>query len=185
VREELRRLQRRLDISFIHVTHSQDEALALADLVIVMNGGRIEQAAPPRTIFDAPRTTFVARFIGGHNLFPCTVEAADGRGARLRGPCGKVMAAPQGGLEPGQQVVATVRSDRLRLELAAHAKEAGLSATVTGIEYQGTTIKLRLESDWGEPMNALVLDDLFRQAPIAEGEAVSVGWDDADVHLIH
>ena len=68
MRTELKRLQRELGISFIHVTHSQDEALALADLIIVMNGGRIEQSGPPQAVFDAPRTEFVARFIGGHNI---------------------------------------------------------------------------------------------------------------------
>ena len=68
MRTELKRLQRELGISFVHVTHSQDEALALADHIIVMNGGLIEQAGPPLDVFDAPRTEFVARFIGGHNV---------------------------------------------------------------------------------------------------------------------
>ena len=68
MRTELKRLQRELGISFIHVTHSQDEALALADHIIVMNRGKIEQDGPPQEVFDAPRTEFVARFIGGHNI---------------------------------------------------------------------------------------------------------------------
>jgi putative spermidine/putrescine transport system ATP-binding protein len=72
VRAELKRFQRSLGISFIHVTHSQEEAMALADLIVVMNEGRIEQAGSPRDIFNAPRTEFVARFIGGHNVI--TVE---------------------------------------------------------------------------------------------------------------
>ncbi|AXS41692.1 ABC transporter ATP-binding protein [Breoghania sp. L-A4] len=68
MRVELKRLQRELGISFVHVTHSQDEALALADSIIVMNAGRIEQAGSPHEVFNAPRTEFVARFIGGHNI---------------------------------------------------------------------------------------------------------------------
>nr|MAY61139.1 Fe3+/spermidine/putrescine ABC transporter ATP-binding protein [Hyphomicrobiales bacterium] len=68
MRTELNRLQRELGISFIHVTHSQDEALALADHIIVMNRGKIEQDGPPQEVFDAPKTEFVARFIGGHNI---------------------------------------------------------------------------------------------------------------------
>ena len=68
IRSELKELQRDLGISFLHVTHSQDEALALADLVVVMNGGRVEQAAPPREVFNRPSSEFVARFIGGHNI---------------------------------------------------------------------------------------------------------------------
>ncbi|MYZ47537.1 ABC transporter ATP-binding protein [Propylenella binzhouense] len=70
VRAELKRFQRELGITFIHVTHSQEEAMALADLIVVMNNGTIEQAGTPREIFNEPRTEFVARFIGGHNVIP-------------------------------------------------------------------------------------------------------------------
>ncbi|MWB76602.1 ATP-binding cassette domain-containing protein [Pseudooceanicola sp. 216_PA32_1] len=68
VRAELKRLQRELGITFIHVTHGQDEALALADEMVVMNNAVIEQAGPAREVFTAPRTEFVARFMGGHNI---------------------------------------------------------------------------------------------------------------------
>ncbi len=68
VRGELKRLQRELGISFIHVTHGQDEALALADEIVVMNNAVIEQAGPAREVFGAPKTEFVARFMGGHNV---------------------------------------------------------------------------------------------------------------------
>src|SRR5436190_5975143 len=68
MREELKSLQTRLGISFIHVTHSQEEAMALADLVVVMNHGAIEQSGSARDVFEKPRTEFVARFIGAHNI---------------------------------------------------------------------------------------------------------------------
>jgi len=68
MRAELRRLQRSLGIPFVHVTHGQDEALALADLVVIMNKGKIEQQGSPRDVFEKPRTEFIARFLGGHNV---------------------------------------------------------------------------------------------------------------------
>lgn len=68
MRAELRNLQRELGISFIHVTHGQDEALALADEIIVMNNAVIEQSGPSRDVFNAPQTRFVAQFMGGHNV---------------------------------------------------------------------------------------------------------------------
>jgi putative spermidine/putrescine transport system ATP-binding protein len=68
MRTELRKLQKELDISFLHVTHGQDEALALADEIVVMNNAVIEQAGPAREVFNAPKTKFVARFMGGHNV---------------------------------------------------------------------------------------------------------------------
>ena len=68
MRAELKKLQRELGISFLHVTHGQDEALALADEVVVMNNARIEQAGPAREVWAAPKTEFVAKFMGGHNV---------------------------------------------------------------------------------------------------------------------
>jgi putative spermidine/putrescine transport system ATP-binding protein len=96
MREELKRLQRELGISFIHVTHSQEEAMALADLMVVMEDGHIRQAGTPRAVFEEPASAFIARFIGGHNVLPwrdgmiavradhCTL-GAPGEGPRLTG----------------------------------------------------------------------------------------------------
>jgi len=70
MREELRRLQRELEITFVHVTHAQDEAMALADLMVVMDGGKIKQTGSPAEVFEQPASAFVARFIGGHNVLP-------------------------------------------------------------------------------------------------------------------
>ncbi len=91
MRAELKRLQRELGISFIHVTHSQEEAMALADLIVVMNEGRIEQVGTPRDIYNKPRTEFVARFIGGNNVLPIDGRTYGMRADRLRlreGPAG-------------------------------------------------------------------------------------------------
>jgi putative spermidine/putrescine transport system ATP-binding protein len=84
VRTELKRLQKELGISFLHVTHSQDEAMALADLIVVMDRGRIEQAGTPRSVFNAPRTPFVAQFMGGHNVIATENGKIAVRADRLR-----------------------------------------------------------------------------------------------------
>src|SRR5262249_12547038 len=101
VRAELKRLQNELGISFVHVTHSQDEAMALADLIVLMNSGRIEQAGAPREVFNAPRTAFVAQFIGGHNVIATPAGAITVRADRLK-------LRPQG-RGPGR-LAATVRA---------------------------------------------------------------------------
>ena len=109
-----KRLQRELGITFVHVTHAQDEAMALADLVVVMNEGRIEQQGSPREVFNRPRTEFVARFIGGHNVI-----AADGgrlavRADRLRADAGSAPAqrSPAGdGDGDGRRVPGRLRAD--------------------------------------------------------------------------
>jgi putative spermidine/putrescine transport system ATP-binding protein len=84
VREELKKLQRELGITFIHVTHSQDEAMALADLMVVMQDGRIVQAGGPREVFERPASAFVARFIGGHNVLRDGAETVAVRADRCR-----------------------------------------------------------------------------------------------------
>jgi putative spermidine/putrescine transport system ATP-binding protein len=92
VRAELKRFQRDLGISFIHVTHSQEEAMALADLIVVMNNGRIEQKGSPQEVFNQPATEFVARFMGGHNVVPMGSRKISVRTDRV-----KLMPAPAGG----------------------------------------------------------------------------------------
>ena len=92
VRAELKRFQRDLGISFIHVTHSQEEAMALADLIVVMSDGRIEQQGSPQEVFNAPATEFVARFMGGHNVVP-----VDGRKISVRTDRVRLMPAPAEG----------------------------------------------------------------------------------------
>jgi putative spermidine/putrescine transport system ATP-binding protein len=197
MREELRHFQRRFGISFIHVTHSQDEALALADLVIVMNAGRIEQAAPAREVFERPRNAFIARFIGGHNVFRCVVDSASGAGARLRGPRGIAMVVKCAGLTPGSAVEVAIRNDRVRLRrpaqrLMAVGDDGGLEASrrslascVAAIEYQGASVKLRLDADWGEELTVTVTDRAFYEAPVAEGDDVMIEWDDSDAHVLN
>ncbi|MXP62596.1 ABC transporter ATP-binding protein [Roseomonas sp. M0104] len=96
MREELKRLQRELGITFIHVTHGQEEAMALSDLAVVMDHGRIAQAAPPREIFERPASAFVARFIGGHNV----LDLPEGRFA-IRTDRTRLAPAPGGPVLPG------------------------------------------------------------------------------------
>ncbi|QJQ01030.1 ABC transporter ATP-binding protein [Herbaspirillum rubrisubalbicans] len=83
MRAELRRIQRELGITMLYVTHDQDEALAMSDRIVVMNGGRIEQLDTPERLFNAPRTRFVAHFMGFENLF-------DYRDGQLHGPHGQL-----------------------------------------------------------------------------------------------
>src|SRR5438105_6925269 len=78
MRQELRRMQRELGITFIHVTHTQLEALALADIVVVMEKGKIKQAGPAREVYASPRDRYVAEFLGGQNVLSGKVETVDG-----------------------------------------------------------------------------------------------------------
>jgi putative spermidine/putrescine transport system ATP-binding protein len=132
VREELKRLQRELEITFIHVTHSQDEAMAMADLMVVMEDGVIRQSGPPREIFERPVNPFIARFIGGHNVLPSQNGPIAIRADRCRlgvagnGPhvSGRVTVVEYQGTmvrvavttDPGDEISALVPDDQFHLQ---------------------------------------------------------------------
>ncbi len=162
MREELKALQTRLGISFIHVTHSQDEAMALADLVVVMNQGRIEQAAPPREVFNRPASSFVAKFVGGHNVLPAAVARAKGEGAYV-----------------------AIRADRLVLQPGTAPVDAtSLSGVTRSVEYLGSTVQVGIDVTGLETLSAVVSEARFDANPVAPGQPVVLSWTPKDVHVL-
>ncbi|MDY8108323.1 ABC transporter ATP-binding protein [Fulvimarina sp. 2208YS6-2-32] len=154
MRAELKRYQREFGISFVHVTHSQEEAMALADMVVVMNDGRIEQVGTPREVFNSPRTRFVAQFMGGHNI------VSDGEGAYA------------------------IRADKLRLLATDPSAAADRTATVSDVEYQGMTVHVALKRADGTDLLATLPEHEFDRTPFAVGDTVQVGWHAGDRHVL-
>jgi putative spermidine/putrescine transport system ATP-binding protein len=111
MRAELKRLQRELGITFIHVTHGQDEALALADECVVMNNAVIEQAGPPREVWAQPRTEFVARFMGGHNVITWEGARYAIRSDEVRVDAAGLAATVTGVEYQGDRVAVTTKND--------------------------------------------------------------------------
>jgi spermidine/putrescine transport system ATP-binding protein len=113
---ELKNLQERLGITFVFVTHDQDEALVLADRIVVMSHGRIEQQDEPEALYERPRTRFVAEFLGVSNLLEARVEQVADGVARLRTASGLVFdAGPDGGYRAGDAVCVGLRSEQISL----------------------------------------------------------------------
>jgi len=153
MRAELKAWQKTLGMTFVHVTHSQEEAMALADQVVVMNAGRIEQDASPHALFNTPRSEFVARFIGGHNVIPSA-----------RGPV-------------------AVRADRTRLSRTPlPAGDTVLPATVRGVEYQGTYVLLTLGCEPVAEFSVVLSEAEFDAAPWSPGDSACAHWRADDVH---
>jgi putative spermidine/putrescine transport system ATP-binding protein len=134
VRAELKRLQNELGISFVHVTHSQDEAMALADLIVVMNAGRIEQAGSPRDVFNTPRTAFVAQFMGGHNVIATDQGEIAVRSDRLKlSPSGAATQRLSG-------IVRGVEYQGTHVQVTLAVEHAGeLTATLDEAEFDAVT----------------------------------------------
>ncbi len=118
MRAELRRIQRELGIIFVHVTHSQEEAMALADLAVVMNDGRIVQEGPPRELFNRPATAFVARFMGGHNIMEM-----DGRTVTLRSDAVRLSRDAEAGRRRATVRDVEYQGAQVHLNLATEAGE--------------------------------------------------------------
>ncbi len=178
MREELKALQTRLGITFIHVTHSQEEAMALADLVVVMKGGRIEQADAPRTVFNRPATAFVAQFIGGHNV----LAARAGGGSAVLGN-GTVVPLPDA-TATGDIHVA-VRADRARLVSGEGAPgRIVVAGTARSVEYFGPIVQVGIDVPDLDPLAVSLAEHDFFAAPVAPGDAVAVAWAPEDIHVI-
>jgi putative spermidine/putrescine transport system ATP-binding protein len=154
MRAELKRWQQELGFTFVHVTHSQEEAMALADQVVVMNQGRIEQNGSPREVFNAPRSEFVARFMGAHNV----IDTAAGKVA--------------------------VRADRLQLghAPAAGALEAVVRAIEYQGTYVQISVAPPAVAD--ASWTATLPDDRFDAAPLAPGQTVYLSWAAAEAHAL-
>ena len=160
MREELKALQTRLGISFIHVTHSQDEAMALADLVVVMNQGRIEQAATAREVFNKPASAFVARFIGGHNVLPAAVARTQGE-------------------------MVAIRADRMVVQPGnAPVDATSLSGVTRSVEYLGSTVQVGVDVAGLDTLSAVVPEARFDANPVAPGQPVVLSWTPKDVHVL-
>ncbi|WP_375462365.1 ABC transporter ATP-binding protein [uncultured Methylobacterium sp.] len=155
MRVELKRIRAELGLTFIHVTHSQEEAMALSDLVVVMNGGRIEQAGAPRDVFERPASAFVARFIGGHN----------------------VIGLPEG--------TVAVRADRMRLGDAAGPDAVPARVVAVEYRGSSVQVVLESEALTGAGSLSAVLDDgTFASRPLAPGDVVALGWDRTAAHRL-
>ncbi len=177
MREELKRLQRDLGITFVHVTHAQDEALALADLVVVMERGKIVQSDAPRAVFEQPRTQFVARFMGGHNILECR-RTADGAWHMRDGSPIIIDTA-----EAAASLRLAVRTDRMRLMPPPELPNR-LHGAVTAVEYHGPFVRVALQDKAGDDHSLLLSEQDFYARPVALGDQVVAGFSPADAHLL-
>ncbi|GGC84975.1 ABC transporter ATP-binding protein [Chelatococcus reniformis] len=181
MRQELRRMQRELGITFVHVTHTQLEAIALADLVVVMDKGVIRQAGAARDIYAAPRDRYVAEFLGGQNVFSGKVQRVNGVSVTLAAPELRAIAVPLGSARPdaGDTIDVAVRRDDivlLRPGVPLADGLSSLSARVLGVEYQGNFVKVMLDALGPSEFVAYVPERDFFRDPHQIGDVVVAAW---------
>jgi spermidine/putrescine transport system ATP-binding protein len=187
---ELKRIQRDVGITFIYVTHDQEEALTMSDRIAVMNRGVVEQVSDPETVYERPATTFVAGFIGVSNLMPGEVLSANGGGAELRLDAGPTVRTPQsGGAATGERAHAVVRPEKLALTSADGAAPDGRASVEGQVEssiYLGTATQMVVRLGDGTRMTVLVpnADAEARRDLPAAGDGARLSWSDENIHIV-
>jgi spermidine/putrescine transport system ATP-binding protein len=169
---ELKRIQEQLEVTFIYVTHDQDEALTMSDRVAVMRGGNIEQCDEPRALYEAPETAFVANFLGASNLVPVSVGHAHGDGTPL-GLGSFELRAQTCALAQGDDAVAMIRPENIRLEPHGTTGENRLPGMVEEVVYLGFHQEVRVRLATGTLVKADVSND-DEQVEHEQGDPVSV-----------
>jgi len=183
---ELKRIQRDVGITFLYVTHDQEEALTMSDRIAVMNEGQVEQVGGPEDIYERPATTFVAGFIGVSNLMPAVV----GSGGEVQLDTGPTVRSDEvNGFAAGERCFAVVRPEKLRLDLPAD-RSAGDLPRVEGIVesslYLGTSTQIVV--DLGAEVRMTVLypnvNEAERQQLPGAGARVTLSWRPEHMHLV-
>jgi spermidine/putrescine transport system ATP-binding protein len=188
---ELKRIQREVGITFVYVTHDQEEALTMSDRIAVMNAGRVEQVDGPEDVYERPATTFVAGFIGVSNLMPGTVTATDmgGGKARVRLDTGGEIDAAAHGVVTGERCHAVVRPEKLRIELASEPSRDGMPSVEGIVEasvYLGTSTQIDVRIADGVRMTVLVpnADEAERSMLPGGGAPVRLSWAPDHIHIV-
>ena len=183
----LSNLQRELGITFVYVTHSQSEAFSMADRVVIMSRGRIEQVGAPQEIYRSPRTRFVAEFLGSSNVFAGRVTEAAGRGILIETPSG-AFAVPAGAtglaLRPGNEATFVVSDDRMQLSGSRPEGGNALEATVLAEEFVGATAVVHLEGPGGEELRAQKSHDELARLTLSPGDKVWMSWGPEAGHVL-
>ena len=184
MQEELRRLHRSLGNTFIFVTHDQGEAMAMSDRIAVMDAGRILQVGTPEEIYEAPRTRFVADFVGHTNVFDGRVARIDGDACLVESGGLTFRCRADGGIGAGQEVAVALRYEDVRIGGGPPAEAgAGCEATVTEKLYMGGVFRFETRTADGSQLTADV-SDIEAGRPIAEGDRIFLAWNPARVSVL-
>ncbi len=186
---ELKRIQREVGITFVYVTHDQEEALTMSDRIAVMNRGRVEQVGTPEDVYERPATTFVAGFIGVSNLMPATVAS----GGEVRLDRGPVVRTETDGIPVGERCHAVVRPEKLQIETLDAGGGAPASNGMPQVEgvvesslYLGTATQIIVVLGDEVRMTVLVpnASEAERQRLPGGGARVALSWEPEHMHVV-
>ncbi len=173
---ELKRVQSEVGITFVYVTHDQEEALTMSDRIAVMHGGKVEQLGTPEELYERPRTRFVADFIGTSNLLTGVVEEVEADAAVVRLDTGERCRIGATDRTTGQALNLSLRPEAIRIERRngeVRDPVGWLAATVEQVAYLGNSVQYRVRTPGG--LGILVLSDK-RKTRFDRGDDVELAW---------
>jgi spermidine/putrescine transport system ATP-binding protein len=183
---ELKMLQQRVGITFVYVTHDQEEALTMSDRIAVMSAGRILQVDSPEVIYDRPATRFVADFVGETNFLTARIDTIV-PGQHVKVAIGSNLVDVRhrtNGIHPGDTVTVAIRPEKLSL-LPMNTRTENLKAKVSEITFLGTDTRYILDMPSGEKAAVRVQNTGLNRAPAFHvGDEVTVGYDLDDAQIL-
>jgi len=174
----LKWIQTEVGITFVHVTHDQEEAMTMADTIAVMNEGKIEQMGSPADLYDNPRTSFVANFLGQSNLIKGSIVDASGDnkvvdifGTKIALPAARNHAHDS-------SVLLGIRPEKIRIQPAGTSMSGNIliGGVISDASYIGVSTQYQVEMPWGQELMVFEQND-DGTPPLAKGDAVTISWE--------
>ncbi len=175
---ELKWIQTEIGITFVHVTHDQEEAMTMADTIAVMNEGKVEQMGSPADLYDNPQTAFVANFLGQSNLIAGNIESSDGDGLVVNIFGQKIKIMKSRSHAHGSSVLAGIRPEKIRIQKAGTPMSGNVitGGVISDASYIGVSTQYHVEMPWKQELAVFEQND-DGVPPLEKGDAVVISWE--------
>ncbi len=175
---ELKWIQTEIGLTFVHVTHDQEEAMTMADTIAVMNEGRIEQMGSPADLYDNPKTTFVANFLGQSNLIKGSIES-NGAESLVVNLFGQKIGVPRArSSAKDSSILVGIRPEKLRILPEGESTHGNIlpGGVISDVSYIGVSTQYQVEMPWGQELMVFEQND-DGIAPLDKGDRVTLSWE--------
>ena len=175
---ELKWIQTEIGITFVHVTHDQEEAMTMADTIAVMNKGKIEQMGTPEELYDSPKSAYVANFLGQSNLIAGEVEGNDGENSIVNIKGNKVSVPKNRINSANKSVLVGVRPEKFRIFASGKNTSGNIlnGGKVSDVSYTGVSTQYQVEMPWGQELMVFEQND-DNEPMLRKGESVTLSWE--------
>ncbi|MDZ4735237.1 MAG: ABC transporter ATP-binding protein [Rhodospirillaceae bacterium] len=186
MQRELRRLHHELGITFVYVTHNQSEAMAMADRIVIMNEGRIEQIGTPHEVYRKPQSRFVAEFVGANNVIAGNVATLAAGRATIATPSGnfEVDLPADRAIRVGESAIFIIGADKIAIAGGSPSDKNHVTGRVVAAEFSGAVAQLFVETDQGVEFRVQKASSQVDETATTIGSQLNLSWSSADTYLL-